>query len=86
MDKEKLNDFAASNGWLENWKKTYGMREKRLYAETDDISTATIEIWIKRLPELCQGYEPQNKLNLDELGLFFKAIAEKRSTDKKKAN
>ena len=86
MDKEKLNDFTASNGWLENWKKTYGVREKRLYGETDDVSTATIETWIKRLPELCEEYEPQNKLNLDELGLFFKAFAEKGSAEKKKAN
>ena len=61
------------------------MREKRLYGETDDVSTATIETWIKRLPELYQGYEPQNKLNLNELGLLFKVLAEKRSAEKKKS-
>ena len=30
---------------------------------------------IERLPELCQGYEPQNLLNLDELGLFIKTLS-----------
>ena len=28
LDKEELNVFTASNGWLESWKKTYGVREK----------------------------------------------------------
>ena len=28
LDKEELNEFEASNGWLESWKKTYSVREK----------------------------------------------------------
>ena len=85
LDKEELNDFTASNGWLESWNKTYGVREKRLCGEADYVSTTNIEAWIERLPELCKGYEPQNILNLDELGLFFKALQEKRLTEQKKA-
>lgn len=30
LDKEELSEFSASNGWLESWKKTYGIRETRL--------------------------------------------------------
>ena len=55
LNKDELNDFITSNAWLESWKKTYGVREKRLCGEADDVSTTTIETWIERLPELCQG-------------------------------
>ena len=79
-----MNDFTASNGWLESWKSTYGVKEKRLCGEADEIPTTTVEAWIERLPELCQGYEPQNILNLDELGLFFKASPEKGLVEKNK--
>ena len=85
LGKEELNDFTASNGWLESWKSTYGVNEKRLCGEADEIATTTIEAWIERLPELCHGYKPQNILNLDEL--FFKALPEKDLVEKiKKQN
>ena len=67
LDKEEFTGFTASNGWLDSWKQTYGMREKPLCGEADEVSTTTIQAWIERLPELCQGYEPRNLLNLDEL-------------------
>ena len=61
-----------------------GMQKKRLCGEADDVSLTTIEAWIERLSELYQGYEPQNILNLDKLGLFFKALPEKGLAEKKK--
>ena len=60
------------------------MREKRLCGESDEVFTTTIQAWIERLPELCQDYEPRNILNLDELGLFFKALPEKGLAEKAK--
>ena len=84
LDKEEFAGFTASNGWLDSWKQKYGMREKRLCGEADEVSTTTIQAWIERLPELCQDYEPRNILNLDELGLFFKALPEKGLAEKTK--
>ena len=55
LGKEELNDFSASNGWLESWKSTYGVKEKRLYGVADEIPATTVEAWIERLPELCHG-------------------------------
>ena len=52
--------------------------------EADEVSTTTIQAWIERLPELCQDYEPRNILNLDELGLFFRALPEKGLAEKTK--
>ena len=82
--KENLLVFTASNGWLDSSKQTYGVREKRLCGEADEVYTITIEAWIEQLPELSQDYEPGNILNLDELGLFFKALSEKGPAEKTK--
>ena len=71
-------------GWRVG-RKTYRVREKRLCREADDVSITTAEAWIEQLAELCQGYEPQIVLNLDELGIFFKDLPEKGLTKKKKA-
>ena len=54
----------------------------RLRRDANEISTTTAQSWIERLPELCQDYEPRNILNLDELGLFFKALPEKSLIEK----
>ena len=42
LDKEEFSGFTASNGWLDSWKQTYGVREKRLHGEADEVSTTTI--------------------------------------------
>ena len=52
--------------------------------KADDVFTTTIEAWIERLSELCQGYEPKNLLNQDILGLFFKNLLKQELTEKKK--
>ena len=57
---------------------------RRLCGEIDEVFTTTVQAWIERLPELCQDYESRNILNLDELGLFFKALPEKGLAEKTK--
>lgn len=72
LDKENL---MTSQTQMDAWRvgrKTYSLREKRLCREVDDVATTIIQACGEWLPELCHGYEPQNILNLDELGLFFK--------------
>ena len=41
-----LNSFTASNGWLEKWKAAYGIGEKRITGEADDVSIPTVKSWI----------------------------------------
>ena len=42
----------------------------------------TIQSWIERLLELTSGYELRNIWNMDELGLFFKALPKKNLVGK----
>ena len=68
LNKGELTTFTASNGWLEKFKKTYGVRDTRITGEADDITQMAIQSWIERLPELTSGYELRNIWNRDELG------------------
>lgn len=43
LGKDDLAVFTASNGWLEKFKQTYGVRETRITGEADDIPTMTIQ-------------------------------------------
>ena len=42
LNKDKLATFTASNGWLEKFKQTYGLRETSITGEADDIPKMTI--------------------------------------------
>ena len=80
MSKKELNDFAASNGWLESWNEAYDVRENE---KADDVSTTLSRLGSSDYEKLCQGYEPQNLLNQDIIRFFFKALLEKELTEKK---
>ena len=82
LNKDELATFTASNGWLEKFKQTYGLRETRITGEVDDILKMTFQSWIERLPELTSGYNLRNIWNMDELGFFFKALLEKDLLEK----
>ena len=84
MNRDELAAFTASNGWLEKFKQTYGLHETRITGEADDIPRMTIQSWIDCLPELTAEYELKDIWNMDELGLFFKALPEKGLVQKSK--
>ena len=82
----ELEDFTASNGWLEKFKITYGIRETTttIAGEAGDVPIMTVKAWLERLPELIKDYSPENIINMDELGLFFKALPTKGLVEKGK--
>ena len=47
-----LHDFKASEGWLDKWKLSYGIREKQISGEFFDVSEVTVGSWMERLREL----------------------------------
>ena len=52
-------DGFHSNGWLESFKTTYGIRETTMVisGEAGDVPiTTAIKAWMKRLPKLVKGY------------------------------
>ena len=77
LNKDDLTSFTTSNVCLEKLKPAYGIRETRITSKPDNIPRMTIQSWIERLPELATDYELKKICNIDELGLFFKALTEK---------
>ena len=67
-----LDDFFASDGWLEKWKATYAIKEKQIVGEGGDVPEETVLSWIERLQELTEGYSLENIWNMDESGCFLK--------------
>lgn len=67
------DDFQASNGWLAKWL-TRHIRQATLSGERAEVNEETISDWTRRLPSLCEGYAPENILNADETGLYFRIL------------
>jgi hypothetical protein len=69
-----LDDFTASNGWLQSFQKRHGIRSAMLSGEAAEVSMATVEDWKKRLSTICEGYEEKDIFNADETGLFYRTV------------
>ena len=74
LDKVKFKNFTASNSWLEKWKISYGIRERKVIGEVGEVTEYTVSAWMERLVELTRGYELVDIWNMDETDHFFKAL------------
>ena len=66
--------FKASEGWLDIWKLSHGIKEKQISGESLGISETTCESWMERLKELCKGYEQRNTWYMDKSGCFSSSV------------
>ena len=57
-----------------HFKKLFGLRQRKIVGEAGDVPIITIKTRMERLPEIIQGYSPNDILNMDESGLSFKAL------------
>ena len=73
----ELDGFKASEGWLDKYKLSHGIKEKQISGESLDVSQTTVESWMERIKELCKGYDQGGILNMGESGCFFKALPAK---------
>ena len=73
----ELDGFKASEGSLDKWKLSHGIKEKQISGESLDVSQTTVESWMERIKELCKEYDQRYILNMDERGYFFKALPAK---------
>lgn len=81
-----INEFKASNGWLQRFKDRNNIKQLVVSGESGDVSEETVAAWRERLVTLTQGYSPENILwNKDETGCFFRALPDKSLADAKTA-
>ena len=56
LNNDEFLTFTASNGWLERWKISYSIREKRVNGEAGEVSRETVNAWMERLWEVTKDY------------------------------
>ena len=69
-DKVEFKNFTTSNGWLETWKISYDVRERKVIGEAGKVAEYTVTAWVKKLLELTMGYELADIWNMVETGCF----------------
>ena len=71
----KVLDFKASDGWFFHWRWRFGVtKQVRLHGEAGDVDIVTADQEMQKLRTELQEYQPTNVFNMDEAGLFFRAI------------
>ena len=71
LDKVEFKNFTASNGWLEKWKISYDVLERKVNGEAGEVAEYTVSAWMERLVELTRDYELADIWNMDEKGCFL---------------
>ena len=66
-----IENFKASNGWIEGLKARNGIGCIKFLGEETMVSESTVQEWRKKLELVCQEYEPKDIFNADETGLFY---------------
>ncbi|XP_044597489.1 tigger transposable element-derived protein 6-like [Cotesia glomerata] len=73
-----INEFRASNGWLESFLKRNNISFKALCGDAASADLEEAKDWNStKLQELIAGYDPKNIFNADELALFYRQIPKK---------
>ena len=70
-------NFKASNGWLERFKGRHNISSAVISGEKGCVDGIVVDDWKERLPELISGYKPDDIYNMDETGLFYRAVPDR---------
>ncbi|XP_049306022.1 jerky protein homolog-like [Bactrocera dorsalis] len=77
--KEKTGFFHASNGWVSNFKKRYGLRQLKICGEKLSNKTASVDPFVIRFRNKIKELDlsAEQIYNADESGLFFRQMPDK---------
>lgn len=77
-----IQNFSASNGWLEGFKRRHDISFKKAAGESKSVDQGVCNQWTEDLPNLLTEYHPNDVYNADETALFFKCLPDKTFTFK----
>lgn len=83
-EKWAVDGFAASNGWLESFKKQHNIHNMAIAGEDGDVQQETIESWNERVREITRGRKPEDVWNMDKTGSFWRGFPETSLNEKGK--
>jgi len=71
-----LNDFKASNGWLQKFKDRHQISYKNINANHALLKECVITEWLNSVKETIKGYKDRDIFNCDETALFYRILPE----------
>ena len=77
-----IDYFCTSNGWLNKFCNKNNIAFKTLCGGSADVDEELCEDWKSSLSIILAGYEDRDVYNLDETGLFFRALPTKSLVEK----
>jgi hypothetical protein len=80
-----ITEFKASNGWLESFRTRHLIRFRQLSGKSANMSTEAVKNWKELLPSLIKNYALEDVWNLDETGLFWRALPSRSLVEKSDA-
>lgn len=69
--------FKGSNGWLEKFRARHSINHRAISGESASVDQSTIDEWKRRLPSILNQYKDEDVFNVDETGLFYKAMPDR---------
>lgn len=70
-------DFKATDGWFNRWKKRENIVYKKTCGEKKDADFVGAEDWLQyEWPKILAEYSPSCVYNADETGLYYRALPE----------
>ncbi|KRZ84385.1 Tigger transposable element-derived protein 6 [Trichinella sp. T8] len=63
-----INDFKASNGWINRFRERYGLVYRSVRGEAAGVNLYTVDTWKDRQQVLLNDYRPDGVFNADEMG------------------
>lgn len=69
--------FCASSGWLDRFKKRYGIRQLNLCGEKLSADSDAVDVFKTMFADYTQGYSKDQIYNADETGVNFKMLPKK---------
>ncbi len=70
----EIENFKASQGWLEKFKTRHGLKSRKSSGESYNADINSADNFLKLLKPKIEEYGPKNIYNEDETGLFYKLI------------
>ncbi|KAJ8928787.1 hypothetical protein NQ314_018645 [Rhamnusium bicolor] len=74
-------NFSA--GWLEKFRNRHNIAFKAVSGEAGSVNLEDVKSFLNKMPSLLKDYSPRDIFNVDETGLFFRALADKTLTFKR---
>ena len=73
-----MDDFRASDGWLDRWKSRHNVTFREVPGEEKSCTPEMTAPWTEtHLPTILSRHELKDIFNADEFGLFYQALPSK---------